>query len=416
MSRARHPAPAAILPVGRSSAVGSARPPWPGVIRPMPPVGVADRSRPPRPSLLPWSLALVAALVAAPAAADYRQSYLDGRRALERGEVEQAIALLGAAARERPLEQARARLVGAIPEPYLPHHFLGLAYFRARRCPEAVAAWELSERQGAVQSVPAARAIARRHRAECASLEAAERAVEDAGEAAAALAAAAGDREAGRGPPGFDRRRRAALEGLESARALLGGGRREWDFAPIAEAVERAQAAAGELRALRAEVSRRPPPSRRDPEGTGPETEGDPAPGAAIDPGAAVDPPADRPDGAEPPPAAVSPTPPDPPPVVLSGGAAAETAGAPLADDLLAAIQAYFDGDYRGALALLASSGPAPGGASRHALFLLGGERDRALLRAAEADVAECRRAAPGFAPQRDHFSPRFVAFFAGLP
>ena len=82
-------------------------------------------------------LALLPTLTPAPAAADYRQSYLDGRRALERGDLDRAVALLGAAAIERPVEQARARLVGAIPEPYLPHHYLGLAHFRARRCPQA---------------------------------------------------------------------------------------------------------------------------------------------------------------------------------------------------------------------------------------------------------------------------------------
>jgi hypothetical protein len=363
-------------------------------------------------------LALLPTLTPAPAAADYRQSYLDGRRALERGDLEQAIALLGAAARERPVEQARARLVGAIPEPYLPHHLLGLAHFRARRCPQALAEWALSEEQGAVASVAAAAAVARRHRGDCERLAAAAAAVERAAAAAAGLGTGAGGELGGRErSPGLEDRRRAALAALESARARLAAGRREWDFAAIGEALEQADAAAAALVALRDELRRRPEP----------EAAGEPpAPSAP----AALDATPSAPDptgAAAPAPAALGgPEPgPEPPP---SAAAAASPASPALPAPLLGAIQAYFDGDYGRALALL-EAGPAAfesgrarflaalfRGASRHALYLLGGERDAALRRAAEADLAECRRAEPGFVPHADHFSPRFVAFFARLP
>ncbi len=115
-------------------------------------------------------LVLVLALLscALPATAgDYRRSYLDGVKALERGQWAEAARLLGAAVAERPQEQARARLVGAIPEPYLPHHYLGVAYFNQQQCEQALAHWEISERQGAVRSLADLVAQARRGRATC---------------------------------------------------------------------------------------------------------------------------------------------------------------------------------------------------------------------------------------------------------
>jgi tetratricopeptide (TPR) repeat protein len=101
------------------------------------------------------ALGLVVGLVLAAArGADYRQDYLDGLAALQRGELDRAVALLTAAAAARPVEQARARLVGAIPEPYLPHHYLGLAYQRLGRCPEALRELHLSAEQGAAKGFP----------------------------------------------------------------------------------------------------------------------------------------------------------------------------------------------------------------------------------------------------------------------
>jgi hypothetical protein len=119
-----------------------------------------------------------------------------------------------------------------------------------------------------------------------------------------------------------------------------------------------------------------------------------------------------------------------PPGSPASGLAPAAAAGASArdaaAEAYLAPIQAYFDGDYRRALDLLdglpAASRQARfltalfGAAARHALYLLGGEEDEALLAAAVEDLRAARRASPSFAPHPDHFSPRFIAFFRDHP
>lgn len=101
------------------------------------------------------------------AAADYRQSYLDGRAALARGNAAGAVPLLEAAAAERPQEQPRARLVGVIPEPYLPHHFLALAYSRLDRCADALREWEISAAQGVAAGLAGPAAEGRSGVADC---------------------------------------------------------------------------------------------------------------------------------------------------------------------------------------------------------------------------------------------------------
>jgi len=110
---------------------------------------------------------LLVVVVASPAHADYRQSYLDGRAALARGDAGEAARLLAAAAAERPAEQARARLVGAIPEPYLPHHLLAVALARLGRCQDALREWEASAAQGVVATLPGPAGEARAGVADC---------------------------------------------------------------------------------------------------------------------------------------------------------------------------------------------------------------------------------------------------------
>ena len=107
----------------------------------------------------PWvggALLVVALAVSAarPAEADARRDYLDGLLAFREGRLAAAVAALERAAAERPKEEARARLVGAIPEPYLPWHFLGLALAKQGRCDEALKALERSAADGAAARFP----------------------------------------------------------------------------------------------------------------------------------------------------------------------------------------------------------------------------------------------------------------------
>lgn len=286
-------------------------------------------------------LALLAGALPAPAG-DYRRSYLDGIKALERGQWAEAVRLLSAAVAERPQEQARARLVGAIPEPYLPHHYLGVAYLNQQQCEQALSHWEISERQGAVRSRVDLVAQASRGRATC-----------------------------------------------------------EARLATPTEA-EKAPAAPGP------EVAPHDEPARPDP--------------IAADPAASppATPPAETPAGSVPEPAAASPLTASPAPISTSRKP-------PLPAGVLAAAQAYFDGDYRRAAEQLERPAPAASdrarfysalfrSAARHALFLLGGETESDLLAAAVEDLREARRLNPSFAPHPDAFSPRYVELFRENP
>jgi hypothetical protein len=106
--------------------------------------------------------------------------------------------------------------------------------------------------------------------------------------------------------------------------------------------------------------------------------------------------------------------PPEPPP------AAAAKPGPPAV--LLAAARAYSVGDYQTVVSLLAKPDlPDPKAvlqarllraASRHALYLLGGEHDSDLLRQATEDARTCRRLDARFSPDPIAFSPRFLAFY----
>lgn len=84
------------------------------------------------------------------AGADFRRSYLDGVAAARKGDWDQVIRHMQVAIAEDPAEKSRARLVGAIPEPYLPHFYLGKAYYEKRTCEAALTEWDISQRQGAI--------------------------------------------------------------------------------------------------------------------------------------------------------------------------------------------------------------------------------------------------------------------------
>jgi hypothetical protein len=118
----------------------------------------------------------VAVLVAVAARADYRRSYVDAQRAERAGRLAEAAAGYEAAGREHPQEAARARLVGAIPEPYLPFHRLGVVLHELHRCRVSLDAFERSARQGVAARLESAAAEAEPRRRECERQLAAEEA------------------------------------------------------------------------------------------------------------------------------------------------------------------------------------------------------------------------------------------------
>lgn len=92
---------------------------------------------------------------------------------------------------------------------------------------------------------------------------------------------------------------------------------------------------------------------------------------------------------------------------------------------LRTAAEAYFTGDYAGALEALEQDEPHDDlwavsqacllrSAALYALYRRGGEEDGGQLRAARTAAAGCRRLAPDLVPDGELFSPGFVAFFTG--
>lgn len=88
-------------------------------------------------SLLLAMLTLLAPVVAR---ADFSEDYIAGLAALDHGEYKQAVQRLKDALEARPDPVSRVMIEGN-PQPYLPHHFLGMAQFKLGDCAAAQAEW-----------------------------------------------------------------------------------------------------------------------------------------------------------------------------------------------------------------------------------------------------------------------------------
>jgi hypothetical protein len=350
---------------------------------------------------------LVALAAAAPAHADYKDSYRKGIEALDRKRWEEVVKHMREAIADNPSEGERIKLYGLRFETYFPHFYMGAAYLNLGKCPEAQRAFETSQTQGAIRShpkyaelidglkscegqvakatpapapTPAPRAPAGPDPAALAqAAQAAEAALGHADASAREASALAADavlspvwgREPALGPA-----EARARESLASARTKLEVGRRASDLALLGEARELAGQAREQFDGLRREAERRRDALRRE---------------AAA-------------------PAPASPSAPAPP-----------RASAPSAE-LLAGAEAYFDARYEEAIRYLERANGLRGraaaqralllAAARFARYRLGGEQDEAVRRQAAEDVAACRRADPSLAPDAAAFSPEFAAFF----
>lgn len=85
-------------------------------------------------------LAFAALLAPVIARADFEDDYAAGLAALNRGDNTQAAQVLKKALAARPEYALPVRIEG-VPQPYLPHHFLGMAYFRLGDCAAARDEW-----------------------------------------------------------------------------------------------------------------------------------------------------------------------------------------------------------------------------------------------------------------------------------
>lgn len=100
------------------------------------------------------SLSLVVAGIlafGAVASADYRASFEKGIKAIDNKDWSGAIEALRAAVAEKSAEGERVLIYGMRYKPYLPHYYLGLAYFNTGNCDAAMKAWAESERQGPIR-------------------------------------------------------------------------------------------------------------------------------------------------------------------------------------------------------------------------------------------------------------------------
>jgi hypothetical protein len=351
----------------------------------------------------PWNIvaalafALLSASFAREAAADYKDSYKQGVEAAEKAKWAEAARLMQEAIASKAAEGETIRFYGQRFEPYLPHFYLGLALFNSGDCAGALRSWATSESQGAVQKSEKYKVLTK-DRASCgkpapanvltpppaptpdpAAVQAAEAALKRADDLARAVAALQADpalapiwsQNAALGPA-----QERAKEALAAARGKLEAARRKADPAPIAEAREAADRVAQQLEAVSKEAVRK-------------RAEPTPTPRPTATPSA-------------PPTASPSRMPPPP--------------------ELLAGARAFFGAQYPQAVALLAGADRLPGragaqglmlrAAARHALYLIGGEKDAGLLASAQADARAARRLDPRTGPDPQAFSPRFVDLF----
>ncbi|MCP3959578.1 MAG: hypothetical protein GY719_17150 [bacterium] len=384
---------------------------------------------------------LCLALSAGVAAADSREAYKLGVAAVEATRFDDAARFFRAAIAERPREKVNRLLKTA----YVPHYFLGVALAESGDCRMALESFAESERQGQVQrSKHAGDLTDRRERCRNHLRQVRDAAAEVEGlldqvaERRDALATLSRTPELAAiwesGEPSFDARQRAAEDKLRSARELLGEGRDQADLdlldgakngageamnaveacvvgarerlgelnAATADALEKVQDAEQSARRVLRSISSLAPYPRRL--------------GASV---AAVD-------------------------QVLASiveskaGAGANKLSA-LTDELTVAVaalrraarrppeklaraaEAFFGGEPQTSLDLLVEADFSRDrrarshacllrAASRHALWVLGGEQDEDLIELAGLDLSACERTEPPV-PTVSFFSPRFVEF-----
>lgn len=349
---------------------------------------------------------LVLASLAGVAAADYKESYKQGVEAIEKSKWPDAARLMQEAIAAKSVEGETIRFYGQRFEPYLPHFYLGLALFNSGDCVGALRSWATSESQGAVRRSDQYKALTR-NRSVCEAkvvppkptpasatappgpdpaavaqaTQAAEAALKRADDSARVTSAQEADPVLGAAwsqDPALGPAQQRAREALAGARAKLDAARKKPDLAQLGEVREAADRAAQQLDAVSTQATKR-------------RTE------LAATP---------------------KPTPPGPAPATPTPAA---TKGPPPAE-LLAGARAFFGAEYAQAVALLAGADNLPGkagaqglmlrAAARHALYLIGGERDPDLLAHAQADARASRRLDPQVSPDPLAFSPRFLDLF----
>lgn len=93
-------------------------------------------------------------LVLAPTAeAEYKRNYTLAKKSFEDGDYAEAINKLKDAIKDNPQSNERVKLYGMRYDSYIPHYFLGEAYFKMNDCASAMAAWNKALQTGVIQGL-----------------------------------------------------------------------------------------------------------------------------------------------------------------------------------------------------------------------------------------------------------------------
>ncbi len=92
-------------------------------------------------------------IVASAAEAEFKRDYTLAKKSFEDGDYSEAISKLKDAIKDNPEPAARVKIYGMRYDSYIPHYYLGEAYFRQNDCTSAMAAWEKALQSGVVQGL-----------------------------------------------------------------------------------------------------------------------------------------------------------------------------------------------------------------------------------------------------------------------
>ena len=96
--------------------------------------------------------ALLCAILAGTALADFKRDYGEGKRSFQDGDYPNAVQALQKAIADNPKADPQVRIYGMRFEPYLPHYYLGAARFKLGDCAGALKEWKESEAQGVIKN------------------------------------------------------------------------------------------------------------------------------------------------------------------------------------------------------------------------------------------------------------------------
>lgn len=98
------------------------------------------------------SCAFLVLVFASAAQAEFKRSYTLGKKSFEDGDYKDAIAKFEEAIQDNPESAERVKIYGMRYDSYIPHYYLGEAYFKLHDCTSAMAAWNKAIELGVIQS------------------------------------------------------------------------------------------------------------------------------------------------------------------------------------------------------------------------------------------------------------------------